>query len=63
MFLKKNVKRIINVIFVTALFAVTVTGCGKKADPKLEAYKESMTSFYEKLAEYDSSINSINAET
>ena len=40
-----------------------VTGCGKKTDPELEAYKESMTEFYDTLAYYDNSINSIDPES
>jgi hypothetical protein len=40
-----------------------MTGCGKKTDPELEAYKESMTSFYSKLSSYDSQINSIDPES
>ena len=40
-----------------------MTGCGKKTDPELEAYKESMTSFYSKLSAYDSQINSIDPES
>ena len=53
----------------TALFgalficAVSFTGCGKKADPALEEYKESMTQFYDRLSYYDSSINAIDPES
>ncbi len=61
--MKKNVNRVFNVILATALFASVLTGCGKKSDPKLEAYKESMTGFYEKLSEYDGAINSIDADS
>ena len=40
-----------------------LTGCGKKADPALEAYKEQMTQFYDKLSYYDSSINAIDPDS
>ncbi len=40
-----------------------MTGCGKKTDPELGAYKESMTSFYSKLSSYDRQINSIDPES
>ena len=41
-----------------------ITACGKKTDPELEAYKESMTSFYDRLTYFDAAINAIdpNAE-
>jgi hypothetical protein len=35
-------------------------GCGKTQDPELEAYKASMTEFYDKLTEYDGSMNAID---
>ncbi len=35
-------------------------GCGKEQDPELEAYKQTMTEFYDKLTEYDGSMNSID---
>ena len=53
----------------TALFgalficAGTLAGCGKKTDPALETYKESMTEFYDRLSYYDSSINAIDPES
>ncbi len=53
----------------TALFgaicisAAGLCGCGKKADPELEAYKESMSQFYDRLSYYDSSINGIDPES
>lgn len=50
-------------IGVFCLFGVLLTGCGKKADPALEAYKESMTVFYDKLSEYDRQINAIDPES
>lgn len=50
-------------IMAIALLAIIVTGCGKQADPALESYKDSMTLFYSKLSEYDSSINSIDPDS
>ncbi len=65
MFLKKRISKYLSGVLVLAFLAIAGTGCGKQADPKLESYKESMTEFYNKLSEYDSSINSIdpNSET
>ncbi len=46
------------------LIATTVlSGCGRKTDPALDAYKESMTSFYDSLSSYDSQINAIDPES
>lgn len=65
MFLNKRIIKYFSKVLAVALLATIVTGCGKQADPKLESYKDSMTEFYNKLSEYDSSINSIdpNSET
>ena len=38
-------------------------GCGQKTDPELEAYKESMTSFYADLSSYNNSINTIDPDS
>ena len=38
-----------------------MTGCGKKNDPELQSYKRNMTDFYDRLADYDQKINSIDA--
>ncbi len=64
-FLKKKNGKFLSEILLLAFLAVIATGCGKQADPELESYKENMTQFYNKLSEYDSSINSIdpNSET
>ena len=43
--------------------ATTLSGCGKKTDPALEAYKDSMSEFYDKLSYYDNSINAIDPES
>jgi hypothetical protein len=44
-------------------FIPVMAGCGKKADPALDAYKESMTKFYDELSKYDSEINAIDPES
>ncbi len=63
MFLSKRKIKVLSKVMTIALLATTIAGCGKQADPKLESYKESMTEFYNKLAEYDSSINSIDPDS
>jgi len=63
MFLKKRISKYLSGVLVLAFLAIAGTGCGKQADPKLESYKESMTEFYNKLSEYDSSINSIDPDS
>ncbi len=65
LFLNKKIIKYFSRACVLALLTVSLSACGKQADPKLESYKESMTEFYNKLSEYDSSINSIdpNSET
>ena len=62
-FLKKKNCKFLSEILVLAFLAVIATGCGKQADPELESYKENMTQFYNKLSEYDSSINSIDPDS
>ena len=48
---------------ITALLScIFVTGCGKNDDPELEAYKESMTLFYQNLAAYDDQINALDPD-
>ncbi|WP_026518984.1 hypothetical protein [Butyrivibrio sp. FCS006] len=44
------------------LIGLLVTGCGKKEDPKLEAYRESMTTFYSDLSRYDNEINALDPD-
>ena len=39
-----------------------LAGCGKKEDPELETYRESMTSFYDKLSLYDNQINALDPD-
>ncbi|MCR5672023.1 MAG: hypothetical protein K6G10_13540 [Butyrivibrio sp.] len=56
----KIIKKTVNIILVAGVALSVLTGCGHKKDQKLEAYKEAMESFYEKLSYYDSSINSID---
>lgn len=41
---------------------ILMTACGKAADPELEAYKESMTLFYDRLSYFDAAINAIDPE-
>ena len=62
-FLKKKNCKFLSEILVLAFLAVIATGCGKQADPEIESYKENMTQFYNKLSEYDSSINSIDPDS
>ena len=62
-FLKKKNGKFLSEILVLAFLAVIATGCGKQADPELESYKDNMTQFYNKLSEYDSSINSIDPDS
>ena len=47
---------------VIATVCILATGCGKKDDPELEAYRESMTQFYDKLGQYDSDINALDPD-
>ena len=51
------------IILSAGLLMTAITGCGKKDNPELEAYKESMTEFYDTLSYYDNSINSIDPES
>ena len=62
---KKRKFKIVDVVFCMSFFMVLtiMTGCGKKGDSALSAYKASMSEFYDKLAQYDSSINSINPDS
>lgn len=62
---KKREFKIVNVVFCMSLFMLLtiMTGCGMKEDSALSAYKTSMSEFYDKLAEYDSSINGINPDS
>ncbi len=56
--------RRITVIAVTlCFFGTALTGCGKKADPALDEYKENMTVFYDKLSGYDREINAIDPDS
>ncbi len=64
MFLKKNCYKGVAFIGALCIFAISLSGCGKKtADPALEEYKTSMTEFYDKLSFYDNSINAIDPES
>ena len=47
---------------IIVLVGLLVTGCGKKEDPKLEAYRESMTTFYSDLNRYDNEINALDPD-
>lgn len=58
--IKKKLGPIISSILVCMLFLLTA--CGKQTDPELEAYKESMTAFYDRLTYFDAAINAINPE-
>ena len=62
---KKRKFKLVDVVFCMSFFMVLtiMTGCGKKGDSALSAYKASMSEFYDKLAQYDSSINSINPDS
>lgn len=55
-------KRIFLTVLLSCLFLV-MTGCGKKNDPELASYKRNMTDFYDRLADYDKKINSIDPES
>lgn len=61
MFLNKRFNCTV-LVFVFALSIFCLFGCGKKSDPKLDAYKDSMTSFYDKLSYLDGMINGIDPE-
>ncbi len=50
-------------IITVLLMGVVLLGCGKTDDAELEAYKASMTEFYDKLAYYNSSINAIDPDS
>ena len=45
-----------------AMVCLLMAGCGKKEDPELEAYRESMTSFYDSLNQYDSELNALDPD-
>lgn len=62
MYLKKSISKFAAVSCSLMMLSLSVSGCGSKPDPALEAYKESMTEFYDKLTYYDSSINAIDPE-
>jgi len=47
---------------IIVLVGLLVTGCGKKEDPNLEAYRESMTTFYNDLNRYDNEINALDPD-
>ena len=55
-------KRIKVLCIAIASVCLIMTGCGNKENPELEAYRESMTSFYDKLGEYDSKINALDPD-
>ena len=56
-----SVKRY-SVLVVTVLLMCMLFGCGKKDSKELTAYKEDMTTFYNKLSYYNSEINTIDPE-
>ncbi len=50
-------------IFVVCVLGVSLlAGCGHKADPELDEYKQKMTEFYDSLGRYDSDINAIDPQ-
>jgi hypothetical protein len=51
--------RTFSIIAAFCIGSLTI-GCGKEQDPELEAYKQTMTEFYDKLTEYDGSMNAID---
>lgn len=59
---KKSRLKITNVVFCMTTFMVLtlLQGCGSKGDSELLVYKEQMTEFYDKLGEYNNSINGID---
>ena len=59
---KKSRLKITNVVFYMTAFMVMalIQGCGSKDDGALLTYKEQMSSFYDKLSEYNTSINGID---
>ncbi len=58
----KGIKKYIICFFIS--FCAFISGCGSQnTDPELEAYKASMTAFYDELSYYDSSINAIDPES
>ncbi len=56
-------KRFVEILIFVLCLQSILTGCGKEADPELEAYKKTMTEFYESLSYYDSAINSIDPQS
>ena len=60
----KRYHRITSLSALVLILAMTVlSGCGKKTDPTLDAYKESMTLFYDSLSDYDKQINAIDPDS
>lgn len=51
-----------SVPIVTVLLMCMLFGCGRKNSGELTAYKEDMTTFYNKLSYYDTEINTIDPE-
>ena len=45
-----------------AVVCMLATGCGKKEDPALETYRESMSTFYGDLNRYDNEINALDPD-
>jgi hypothetical protein len=61
--MQKNIGKILTVLCSTAIICAALVGCGKKESEELESYKEQMTGFYDKLAYYDRSINTIDPDS
>ena len=58
-----DIKRIAMGICTAILSVSVLAGCGKKTSSELDAYKESMTEFYDKLTYYNGAINGIDPES
>jgi len=63
--LKKCRFKIVNIVLCLSFSMMFsfLTGCGEKEDSDLASYKESMSVFYDKLSEYNNSINNINPDS
>ena len=61
--MKKFVKGALLQFMVLMLVVTSLTGCKNKNSKELEDYKASMTSFYDKLSNLDTSINAIDPDS
>lgn len=59
---RTKIKNRLYFFFAAVCAMFILAACGKAKDPELEAYKESMTKFYDRLTYFDNAINAINPE-